>query len=195
MNSEQISSSLAVIQSTFNGRGNENYGAEEVTQLQHALQCAALAEEEQADAQQISAALLHDIGHIMHEDVLPNNADQLLDDKHEARAYEWIRVRFGAVVADPIRLHVAAKRYLCSVDEAYTKKLSPTSYKSFVDQGGVMDEKEIHAFEAEPFFKRAVQLRHWDDLAKVRSKKTPALSHFEQYLEASLGSASQNTSG
>lgn len=189
MNSEQISSWLATIRTTFISRGNENYGAEEVTQLQHALQCAMLAEEEKADAQQITAALLHDIGHIMHEDVLPDGADQLLDDKHEARAYEWISARFGAIVADPIRLHVAAKRYLCSVDDAYAKKLSPTSYKSFVDQGGTMDEKEIRAFEAEPFFKRAVQLRHWDDLAKVRSKETPALSHFEQYLEASLNSA------
>ena len=189
MEKASITDTLLTISNTFGRRGNENYGIEEVTQLQHALQSAALAEAEAASARQISAALLHDIGHILYAEALPVSVQENLDDAHEHRAYEWIRERFGAAVADPVRLHVAAKRYLCTVDDTYAGQLSPTSYKSYMDQGGKMSASELAAFEAEPYFKAAVQLRRWDDQAKAKDKTTPAFSHYEKYLKLALEQA------
>ena len=183
---QHIEHVLHVIRETFEQRGKQNYGIEEVTQLQHALQSAALAESASESPQQISAALLHDIGHIMHADVLPGDIDTNLHDHHEERAYEWIKSHFGNAVADPVRLHVAAKRYLCTVDASYAEKLTPTSYKSFLDQGGEMSEEEKQAFEAEPFYNEAVSLRRWDDRAKDKTQETPSLQHFEVYLQKAL---------
>ena len=46
------------------GAGAE-YGSDRVTQLAHALQCASLAEEADANSALVAAALLHDIGHLV----------------------------------------------------------------------------------------------------------------------------------
>ena len=183
---ETIERVLQVIRDTFDKNGHGNYGVEEVSQFQHALQSATLAEASSANAQEISAALLHDIGHIMDGEELPENIEGNLDDHHEERAYNWLKSHFGNAVADPVRLHVAAKRYLCTVDASYSDNLSPTSYKSFLDQGGEMNEEEKLQFEAEPHYKEALSLRRWDDLAKDKSKETPSLSHFEIYLRRAL---------
>ena len=88
----------------------------------------------------------------------------------------------------PIRLHVAAKRYLCAVDKTYAKMLSPTSFQSFLDQGGPFSLHEQKSFEGELFFQQSLQLRRWDDGAKVSGKKTPALKAFRNDVEASLTS-------
>lgn len=181
-----MSKIIQTIINTFSERGNNKYGAEEVTQLQHALQSALLAEEEQASAELISAALLHDIGHIIESSVLPNHNNQNLDDLHEERAYQWLVEHFGKDVADPVRLHVVAKRYLCTKDETYEKSLSPTSYKSYLDQGGKMNMDEISKFENEPRYQESLRLRRWDDLAKIKSKETPDIEHFIPYLEKCL---------
>ena len=177
---------IQTILSIFEERGNESYGKEEVTQLQHALQCATLAEQEQADPKLIAAALLHDIGHLMSKEQLPADIGVNLDDGHEEKAHAWFLELFGPEVADPVRLHVAAKRYLCTVDASYADTLSPTSYKSFVDQGGVMDASEKAAFEAEPFYREAVRLRYWDDLAKDGTATTEPIQHFIPMLKHSL---------
>jgi phosphonate degradation associated HDIG domain protein len=175
MNTEQLKGFLTEL---FDSRGDEMYGKEAVTQRQHALQSAVHASRETDDPELVLAALLHDVGHILGESHLPGNLDDNLDDSHESRAYPWVRERFGDRVADPVRLHVAAKRYLCTVDPGYAEKLSPTSYKSFLDQGGPMNQSEREAFEAEPHFQEAVQLRRWDDAAKDPSASTPDLQHF-----------------
>ncbi len=169
----------------FEERGAGPYGEEVVTQLQHALQSAALAEEAQAGASLIAAALLHDIGHIMEEADTPSRGDSL-DDAHEYRAHGWLREHFGQRVAEPVRLHVLAKRYLCSVDEGYVRKLSPTSHQSFLDQGGPMNAEEREAFEAEPAYEDALTLRRWDDQAKDPNGEPPALAHFVPYLREAL---------
>jgi phosphonate degradation associated HDIG domain protein len=179
---------IQTIITTFEERGNGKYGKEEVTQLQHALQSAQLAEDVQAPAELIAAALLHDIGHIIESGELPEHNEQNLDDLHEERAYEWLTAHFGRPVADPVRLHVVAKRYLCTKDQSYEKTLSPTSYKSYLDQGGQMNDEEIGTFEREPYHKEALRLRHWDDLAKDQTKSTPAIQHFVPYLEQCLQS-------
>jgi phosphonate degradation associated HDIG domain protein len=170
----------------FRERGSESYGAEAVTQLEHAIQAALLAEQNDAPASLVVAALLHDIGHILGDLPLPASEEENYDDQHESRAYAWLKEHFGAAVADPVRLHVAAKRYLCTVDPGYADYLSPTSLKSFHDQGGVMSPEELKQFESEAFFEDAVRLRRWDDEAKRSDMQLPSMESFEALLESSL---------
>ncbi len=168
---------------TFEKRGNENYANEAVTQLEHALQCAHLAVMEGADDTLVLSALLHDIGHIMSEEKLPKSLEKDLHDFHENRGYEWIKTIYGEKVAGPIRLHVAAKRYLCTQNPAYENQLSPTSYKSYQDQGGRMTKEEIQLFEQDPYWKESIQLRKWDDEAKKPDRVVPDLEHYIPILE------------
>ena len=161
----------------FEQRGDSQYGGEQVTQLQHALQCAQLAEQTGATTDQIVAALLHDIGHLLHD--LPEDApDQGIDDHHENRGNAYLKKRFPASVCEPVRLHVAAKRYLCAVDEDYYGKLSEASVQSLKLQGGPMSPDDIQVFESGPFWKEAVELRRWDDMAKQIDLPTPTLEHY-----------------
>jgi phosphonate degradation associated HDIG domain protein len=167
----------------FNQRGSENYGSEAVTQLQHAIQSAMLAKRDGAEVSLVAAALLHDIGHMLGNTPLPTSEDRNYDDKHENKGYGWLREHFGARVADPVRLHVAAKRYLCTVDPTYCNLLSPTSLKSFYDQGGVMSSEEQAAFEKEKHFREALRLRRWDDEAKDPAMTIPPIEEFIGLLE------------
>src|SRR5580698_9217642 len=96
-------------------RGGGSYFGEPVSQLEHALQTAQLAVEANATPALVAAALLHDIGHLL-QDLPENIADEGVDARHEELGYRWLRNRFGPAVAEPVRLHVDAKRYLCRVD-------------------------------------------------------------------------------
>ncbi|HWY88360.1 MAG TPA: HD domain-containing protein [Gemmataceae bacterium] len=173
----------------FRERGNSNYGQEPVTQQQHALQAAFFAEREQAGPALIAAALLHDVGHLLHDlsEDAPNHGT---DDRHEHLAAQWLRQRFSAGVVEPVALHVEAKRYLCAVDADYESELSPASQLSLRLQGGPMAAPDIRRFEEHPFFRAAVRLRRWDDAAKIIGLATPPLEHFVRYIDAAgLGSA------
>ena len=162
----------------FEQRGQGRYGSEQVSQLQHALQCAVFAKRQGAGSAMIAAALLHDLGHIIDHQPMPESDNQNLDDAHEQRAYQWIKSNFGKSVADPVRLHVAAKRYLCTVEPEYLAKLSPASLKSFHDQGGLMSNDELESFRDEPYCQEALVLRRWDDLAKDEQKEIPSIEYF-----------------
>ncbi|HEY2786558.1 MAG TPA: HD domain-containing protein [Fimbriiglobus sp.] len=162
-------------------KGDSQYGREAVSQLEHALQAAALAEGEGAAPALIAAALLHDVGHLLHD--LPIDApDDGVDDHHETSSVNFLKRSFPAAVYEPIRLHVAAKRYLCTVEPAYFDHLSPPSVVSLSLQGGRMTPAEVADFEAQPYFSDAVRLRRWDDTAKVAGLRTPPLTHFAEYL-------------
>ena len=166
-------------------RGDSEYGGESVTQIEHALQCAWLAEQEDAPASLIAAALLHDIGHLLHN--LPDDApDAGVDDVHEELGYRYLSKIFGDKVAEPVRLHVPAKRYLCATESEYLDQLSEPSLVSLKLQGGPMSPEEVAAFEQDPFVQDAVRVRRWDDTAKIEDLETPTLDHFSQYLRASL---------
>jgi phosphonate degradation associated HDIG domain protein len=152
-----------------------------VTQLEHALQSAALAEAEQASPTLVAAALLHDIGHLLHD--LPHDApDRGVDDRHETSGQNYLRALFPAEVTEPIRLHVPAKRYLCTVDAEYLQGLSQPSILSLRLQGGAMTAEEVDHFNASPFADDAVRLRRWDDAAKIPDLPTPPLSHYAGLL-------------
>lgn len=169
------------IRELFDRNGGSLYGGEEVTQLEHALQAAMLAEAEGADAPLIVAALLHDIGHLLHD--LPEDApDDGVDDVHEVLAYNWLRGHFGPEVTEPVRLHVDAKRYLCAAEPGYRESLSAASLQSLELQGGVFSAEETRDFERRLFFEEGLRLRRWDDLAKVVGLSTPNLNHFLSYL-------------
>lgn len=166
----------------FRLRGNSEYGGEAVTQLEHALQCAWLAEQSGASTALIVASLLHDIGHLLHD--LPDDApDQGIDDHHENSGFRYLEKHFPASVSEPVRLHVAAKRYLCTVDAAYESQLSEPSLVSFRLQGGKMSDAELDEFRANPDWQAALELRRWDDMAKVEDLETPDFDHFMPLIE------------
>ncbi len=177
---------IARIVRAFEVLGNGRYGSEKVSQLQHALQTASFAMEAHASVEQVSAALLHDLGHILPGGELPKSDDSNLDDRHEETAFQWLNSHFGPKVAEPVRLHVAAKRFLCTTQTEYSNTLSPTSLKSYFDQGGPMSQEERLEFQSNHFFEQAVELRKWDDLAKDPNKITPDIAFFIPYLKASL---------
>jgi phosphonate degradation associated HDIG domain protein len=162
-------------------RGGSMYGGEGVTQLEHALQAAALAEASGADAATISAALLHDVGHVLHN--LPDDApDKGIDDVHEELGYRWLSKHFGPAVSEPVRMHVDAKRYLCAAEPGYQELLSPPSVQSLMLQGGPFTPEEAREFERHPQFEQAIVVRRWDDEAKVPELVTPDLQHFLGYV-------------
>ncbi|WP_395689746.1 phosphonate degradation HD-domain oxygenase [Caenimonas koreensis] len=167
------------IEQLFAQRGGERYSGEDVTQLEHALQSAKLAEDAGADHALVTAALLHDLGHLLH-DLGGTPSMQGIDDIHQYRALPFLRGQFGANVIDPIRLHVDAKRYLCAVQPGYFASLSEDSKRSLALQGGIYTEGQAQAFIGQEGALRAVQLRVWDDMAKVQGLQTPSLAHFLQ---------------
>ena len=176
--------------------GDRVYLGEAVTQREHALQAATLAEKRNGSANQIAAALLHDIGHIINasesdaaESLYADNADDL----HEEIGFRWLSAHFGPEVSDPVRLHVPAKRYLCAVDEDYINVLSKTSVRSLHDQGGPMSSDEVKAFESEPYATDAVAVRRWDDGAKVPNLETPDLTHFRAYLDTAFNNSAHSS--
>jgi phosphonate degradation associated HDIG domain protein len=164
-------------------RGGEAYLGEAVSQLEHALQAAWFATQANGSPTLVAAALLHDIGHLLHD--LPENvAGQGIDTRHEDAGYDWLIERFGPTVADPVRSHVAAKRYLCAVEPEYLTRLSPTSVQSLALQGGPFAEVEVREFEQLPFYREAVRLRRWDDAAKRPGFAVPALDTYSALLDA-----------
>jgi phosphonate degradation associated HDIG domain protein len=177
-----LQSTVDEINQLFASRGDSQYGGEAVSQREHALQAALLAEQQGDSPAVIVAALLHDVGHLLHD--LPNDApDRGIDDLHEQLGYEWLAERFGADVCEPVRQHVAAKRYLCAVEPDYLDNLSEPSKISLALQGGPLRDDEVRAFEAQPHFRANVAVRRHDDRAKVAGLATPPVEYFAKYIE------------
>ena len=169
--------SLADIELLFARHGGGQYSGEPVTQLEHALQTAHLAEQSGADDALVTACLLHDLGHLLNEQ---GETPSLrgIDDTHQYFALPFLRALFPDALLDSIKLHVDAKRYLCQANPAYFAKLSDDSKRSLVLQGGVFSAEQAAAFIAQPGARDAVMLRQWDDLAKQAELRTPSLAHF-----------------
>ncbi len=176
------------IMELFSRHGVVSYHGERVSQTEHALQAAELAERDRAPDQLIVAALLHDLGHLLdgEDEAL---AQRGIDGFHELLAHSWLAKHFGREVTEPIRLHVDAKRYLCAVDPDYLAGLSPASRHSLSLQGGPMQTDERAQFEVNPFYHDALRLRRYDDTAKVPELKVPGLEHYRGRLEAAVRAA------
>ena len=170
---------LTDIEKLFDQRGHEQYSGEPVTQLQHALQAGFLGEQEGASDELVTAAFLHDLGHLLH-DLGETPSIQVVDDVHQYRVLPFLRGLFPDSVIDAIQRHVDAKRYLCATRPEYHDSLSEDSRRSLKLQGGIFSDEDAEAFIAEPGAKDAVRVRIWDDLAKRPDLQTPGLSHFMQ---------------
>jgi len=168
---------LGDIEKLFRDHGHIEYSGEGVTQLQHALQTARLAEDEKAGDLLVAAALLHDLGHILNVQGETPTA-RGIDDQHQYYAIPFLRPLFPPAVIEPIRLHVDAKRALCATEPEYYEALSDDSKRSLTLQGGIFAKGEVEAFMAKPHAAHAVRVRRWDDAAKLPGLATPPLSHY-----------------
>lgn len=165
----------------FESRGAAWYGRESVSQLDHALQCGSLAAESGAAPELVIASLLHDIGHLLtHQD---EKMASERDDVHQYIMQPFLRELFPESVLAPIRLHVDAKRYLCTAESGYWESLSPASKASLELQGGPFSAAQAEEFIGRDFAADAVRLRRWDDLAKTPGLLVPGLESFVELLE------------
>ncbi len=168
----------------YRERGHRSYG-EDVSELEHALQCATLAEGAGEDTLVIAACLLHDYGHLVHErgeDI----AERGENARHEELGAAALAAWFQPALVEAVRLHVEAKRYLCFLDPRYLSRLSPASARSLRLQGGPHSAEEARAFGAGPHASLAVKVRRYDELAKQPRRKTPSLEAFRAALAACL---------
>lgn len=166
----------------FQRRGPESYLGEPVSMADHMEQSAACAAEDGASEALIIASLLHDIGHFIGEfplDALENGVDNL----HEDAGGDILAMYYPPEVSEPVRLHVAAKRYLCTVNPEYYGRLSLASVNSFNLQGGRMSPQEVSAFEANPHHQAAVKLRYYDDDGKVADRTIHKIDYYRPLLE------------
>jgi len=170
------------IMQLFREHGNGAYFGEAVTETEHALQAANLAVRSGADDEMVAAALLHDVGHLLHG-LGENVAEQGIDARHEDGGALWLRPYFGPGVTMPVQMHVAAKRYLCAVDPTYFDGLSDASRLSLKLQGGPMTTEEVTDFERNPHVRAAVAVRRWDDGSKVPGLEVPGLDVYRPVLE------------
>ena len=167
---------VEVIGELFAGPGARDYLGEPVTIGEHMLQAGALAEAAGAEGPLVAAALLHDIGHLRSE----------TDAWHSEAGARWLSQWFGPAVTEPVRLHVAAKRYLCAAEPVYFGLLSPESVRTLALQGGPMTPEQAAAFEALPYARDAVAVRRWDDRAKDPAVTPPPFAHFAPLLSGLL---------
>ncbi|HEY4024144.1 MAG TPA: HD domain-containing protein [Pseudonocardiaceae bacterium] len=152
------------------GEGGRDYLGEEVTIAAHLLQAGGLAMAAGAPDALVAAALLHDVGHFFESE------------KHDDAGARWLGTWFGEEVTQPVRLHVLAKRYLCTVEPSYFDILSPASVHTLTLQGGRMSADEVAEFEANPYHRDGIAVRRWDDEAKDPKAATPDYADFVPIL-------------
>jgi gamma-butyrobetaine dioxygenase len=179
-----------VIGELFAGEGAQDYLGEPVSVAVHMRQAGALAQAAGAPAEQVAAALLHDVGHIIGGTVSGRELMAGSDNRHGEAGAAWLAQWFGPEVTEPVRLHVAAKRYLCTAEPGYFGRLSTASVYTLSVQGGPMSAAEAAAFEALPQAAAAVAVRRWDEAAKDPDADTPEFGHFRPLLSRLLAAGS-----
>jgi phosphonate degradation associated HDIG domain protein len=168
---------IADIERLFRDHGGIEYSGEGVTQLEHALQTAQLAEGEKASPELVTAAFLHDLGHLLNlQGETPT--ERGVDDQHQYFAIPFLRPLFPAPVVEAIRLHVDAKRALCALEPEYYGNLSEDSKRSLTLQGGIFSREQLKEFLAKPHAEDAMRVRRWDDAAKVAGATTLPIAHY-----------------
>ena len=165
----------------------ERYGGrrydEDLSQLAHAEQTAALARAAGSTDEVVVAALLHDVGHLLEMAEREGPRDRTTDHRHESVGAAWLASLYGPAVTAPIALHVRAKRYLCAVEPSYHEGLSAGSVASLERQGGPLSADGAAAFETNPGWEGAVALRRWDDQAKVLDLEVGPIESYGSLLE------------
>ena len=178
---------VARLAKLFAEQGESEYLGEPVTQAEHMLQAAACAQRAGASNALIAAALLHDVGHLFENDDTGEISGRDLmdagnDNRHSHTGADWLAAWFPEPVTEPVRLHVAAKRYLCAVEPGYFDQLSEASVYTLSVQGGPMSDDEVAEFERGPYARDAVTLRRWDEAAKEPDAQIPGFDHYRTLL-------------
>jgi gamma-butyrobetaine dioxygenase len=171
------------IEKIFAASVGEEYLGEDVKLVEHMLQCGDIAKSVSAPEHLVVAALLHDIGHLLVDDASEAHHSGV-DRHHDVVGAKWLEERFPATVSEPVRLHVAAKRYLVTTNHDYLSKLSHASVQTLYRQGGPLNQDEVIEFISREGAEDAVRVRLWDDLAKVRDKPTSTLADFKAAIDS-----------
>lgn len=175
------------IHQQFIENGHVAYG-ERISMAEHMMQSAYFDEKKNSTREVVVAAFLHDFGHLilgLPEDITENGIDGF----HENIGADFLRPYLPSSILDPIQLHVAAKRYLCTVKPGYMAKLSQASKDTLHVQGGIMSDGEVQLFEAETYHKDAIQVRLFDDLGKEEALAHPGLDYYLALTEQCLTQA------
>lgn len=176
---------IAEIEALYSRWGSNKYD-EQISQIEHAVQCAEFARHAEADDELIVATLLHDIGHLLELEQKDGNPNLNKNDEHESSGAAYLARYFSSAVTAPIALHVEAKRFLCTTEETYFAQLSPASVRSLELQGGKMSASEVERFAKHPASERAVALRRWDELGKSLEPSGLTFLDFRDYLRRCL---------
>lgn len=190
MDKDQVTADNVVdyIIDLFHRMGDQSYLGESISQEEHGLQCAVVADQFNSPDHLVAAALLHDIGHFLH-DYDEDCADHGIDSEHEVVGGRFLERFFPPEVVEPVRMHVDAKRYLCAVEPDYFNMLSPASVQSLELQGGPMTAEEVAVFEASPHLQDAITLRKCEEAGKNPGVHTPPVEHYRPLLERVLQGA------
>src|ERR1700748_1036875 len=183
MTPEQAGTTADEILGLYERYGGAEYAGEKVSQLEHMVQAAQLAEEQGYEDEVILAAFLHDIGHISEAAKGDNEMDGFGIRDHEELGAEFLRGKgFSKKIVRLVESHVEAKRYLTVKDPAYYGQLSEASRKTLEYQGGPMTDDEAAAFEQYPLFPLIIQMRKWDEQPKIKHKPLPDMEHFRKMI-------------
>jgi gamma-butyrobetaine dioxygenase len=183
--SEQSSDPVDIVAAVFDGASARDYLGEPVTVAAHLLQTGALAVRAGASDALVAAALLHDVGHLVGA-VSGRELMTGTDNHHGDSGADWLARWFPPAVTEPVRLHVAAKRYLCAVEAGYFDRLSDASRYTLGLQGGTMSAAEVTEFAVHPHAGDAVAVRRWDDEAKDPDADVPGFDHYRPLLRRAL---------
>ena len=164
--------------------GGREYNGVGLSVLEHMLQSASEAEAADAETHEVVATLLHDIGHFVVE--FPSDMKNTEDTGHDEVGAAMLEPFFGPGIVEPIRLHVRAKRYLCTVEPSYYDNMTKPVKHTFRLQGGKMSAAEAKEFEALPFAGGATRLRRWCDLAMIPGRKTKKFEEYYPLIESVL---------
>jgi predicted HD phosphohydrolase len=178
----RVQQSLAMLQQ---GAGHDYIG-EPVSQLEHALQCAARAQAVSGATHEVLAALFHDVGHLIAAPDAPQMAGLGVVDHEGIGARALAELGFDADVCELVRSHVEAKRYLAKRKRGYLERLSEASLGTLRFQGGPMSDAEAKAFEADPLADAKIRLRTWDEAAKDRDASVPDLQSYAAWIAEHL---------
>jgi [1-hydroxy-2-(trimethylamino)ethyl]phosphonate dioxygenase len=167
----------------FESAKGAEYLGEDITLVEHMIQCGELARKTDAPEWLVVAALLHDIGHMLIPDA-QEAQDSGEDRHHDEVGADWLAQRFPENLVEAVRLHVDAKKYLVATEPEYLDKLSEASRITLAIQGGIFTPEECAEFLRQPYAGEAIDLRRWDDEGKVRGASGTSLEPFRSAIEA-----------
>lgn len=175
---------ITIVTSILDRHGDREYNGLGLSVLEHMLQSALEAETAHAETHEVVTTLLHDIGHFVVE--FPSDMKNTEDTGHDEAGARILEPYFGPEIVEPVRLHVRAKRYLCTVEPSYYDKMTKPVKHTFRLQGGMMSAEEVREFEVLPFAKEATKVRRCCDLGMVPGRKTKKFKEYYPLIESVL---------